>query len=423
MRSNYDAVLKQFMIFCNSKEGQTEQITPDSILVWAENVEADDRIDFLNDFEKWIQGIEVEGYSPRILIRNEKFANPNTAGQKAQGTTRGFFTHNRIWLPKGRKSNGVVPKTKKNDVNYAVFRFDDEAGSVIQDYTQFRYFLSNLSFRDQTIALSLLSTSQDISNLLELNIGFVKQKGKDGKDKERLYWSGNRTKTGEIFKTFFSKEATKYLRQYIAQEREEANPTDPIFLSTRIDEETGTKKPLHQRHVASNFKEVAKKMGIDNGDAQNPFRPKRLRSIFSTACYQAKIDDGARHIFQGHAGSVSERYREIPIANLESIYAQVEPFLTVYAEDRSQEIAKSITKSQQALDMALDLREENKKLRVELGTLTEQVGRFVGFVEMLGYEYDPDTGGVGYDPDRDVRGMTKAEIEKLPKRVISEKER
>ena len=394
MRSNYDSVLRQFMSYVNSKDGLDETITPDSFIEWAGKVEPEEVIDVLNSFELWLQGKKIEGYSKRVLVRNERFSQPYTANQKAQGAARGFITHNKIWLPKGRKTSGFVGKTKKNDVNYAVFKYDSESQRVVQDYTQLRYFLSNLSFRDQTVALCLLSTSQDISNLLELKIRFVTaQQGRD-----RLFWGSSRTKTGEIFKTFFSREATRYLRQYIAQERQGAKDNDPIFVRTGDKEE-----PLLPRHVSSTSKVVAQKMGIDNGEAQNPFRPKRLRSIFSTACYQAKIDDGARHLFMGHSGTVSESYREIPEANLEAIYARVEPFLTVYAEDSTTDLIETKRKSAQAYDMALAVTEENKRIKAVWEELAERLGRAEAFIEYLGYDIDSVTGEVKYDEEKDKR--------------------
>jgi len=349
MRSNYDSTLKQFLTFVNSKVDLYQIITPDDLIAQAEKSAPEEVVDLLNAFERWLQGEEIEGYHRRVLKRNERYSQPNTAGQKAHGIIRGFYTHNRIWLPKGRKNGDYVPRTKRNDVNHAVFKV--EGDRVVQDYEKFRFFLSHLKFRDQTIALCLLSTSQDIGDLLKLPISFVKSQ----EGRERLYWAGTREKTGVMFRTFFSREATRFLSQYVEQVRAGAKPTKPIFLRTNG-------RPLKPRHVAWTFSEAAKRMGVVAGKAQNPYRPKRLRSIFSTACYQAKIDDGARHIFMGHSGSISEKYREMPVANLEVIYAQVEPFITVYAEVKSQELAQSIAKSEKALDLALDLREEVKNL-------------------------------------------------------------
>jgi len=386
--------------FFRSKIGGDAEATPDSILNWAKSVDPEKVIDVLNDFEKWLQGHDVEGYEKRVLVRNERYSKPLTASNKAHGAARGFFTHNRLPLPKGSRKKVGRSDTKKNDVNYAIFVVDPDTNMIVADYTQVRYFLSHLSFRDQTVALCMLSSSQDTSDVLSLNIGFVKGQNRSS---GRLFWEGERSKTGEEFRTFFSREATKFLRQYIEQERQGADPEEPIFIRTS-GEVRDSGKPLLPRNLSENFNAVAKKMGLLNGHTQSPFRPKRLRSIFSSACYQAKIDDGARHIFMGHSGSVSEKYREMPDANLELIYAQVEVFVTVYAEDRSQELAQSIQKSERALDLALDLREEVKQLREMNAQLAEHMGRLEAFVESLGYEYPKgDEGEVKYDEEKDER--------------------
>ena len=85
----------------------------------------------------------------------------------------------------------------------------------------------------------------------------------------------------------------------------------------------------------------------------------------------------------GHSATMSEKYREIPPANLEAIYAQVEPFLTVYAEDNTAELAETKRKSEKALDLVLDLREENKRLTAMLESLAERLGRLDGLRERI----------------------------------------
>ena len=60
------------------------------------------------------------------------------------------------------------------------------------------------------------------------------------------------------------------------------------------------------------------------------------------------------------------------MANLEQMYAGVEPFVSVFDEDKSQELALTRQKSEQALDLALDMREENKKLRNDVEDLKER---------------------------------------------------
>ena len=363
MRMTYNSNMRQLIRFLRA--GGDEGATPDSILKWAKSVEPGEIMKMLKNFSLWLQGEEVEGYERRIPTKKGKYLNEGSADVKAHGSIRGFFTHNQIWLPKMGKRNGSRAKTKKNDVHFSIFNIDpDNPTLIIKDYTQFRLFLGNLnSFRDQTIALCLLSTSQDPGDLLDLNMGFVRaQEGRS-----RIHWEGVRAKTGEEFRTFFSEEATEHLRQYIAQEREGAGEDEPIFMTRTKYSEAGEpgEDAMSPKAVSTNFLNAAKKMGVVNGKTQSPFRPKRMRSIFSSGCYQAKIDDGARHIFMGHRGTVSESYREMPVANLEQIYARVEPFISVFDEDSSK-TRKELSKTQQEVAELKDTSTDTLKLIVKL---------------------------------------------------------
>ena len=81
-----------------------------------------------------------------------------------------------------------------------------------------QHFMQNLSFRDQTIAICLLSTGADATDLLKLKVGFVKDGRGKITDAKRIFWHGNRAKTGKPFKTFFSKEATFFCRTVFPEE-------------------------------------------------------------------------------------------------------------------------------------------------------------------------------------------------------------
>jgi site-specific recombinase XerD len=355
MKASYTSTLKQFLLYLNSKKDIkiSELISPDSFIEWAKEAEPDDILRKIIQFDQWLQGEELEDYHKRILWRNERIASSSTASQKAHGTIRGFITHNKIYIPPSPRQDNIVAETKKSDQNYQVFKVKD--GDIVKDFTLLRYLLSELNFRDRVIMLSLLSTSQDISDLLTLSIGFVKNQER----RDRLYWTGNRIKTGQTFRTFFSKEATQYLRRYINQEREDAGNGEPIFISS-------SGESINSGHVNYNLRYTAEKMGIEWHDkAQNPFRPKRMRSIFAEACYQAGVDDGARHIFMGHARSISESYREIPTANLEVIYSKLEPYLTIYVENNLKDIEEARNKSEQAWNIALELKEQVNQLKDE----------------------------------------------------------
>ena len=178
--------------------------------------------------------------------------------------------------------------------------------------------------------------------------------------------------------------------------------------------------PLAPVNMTDSFHHASSKMGVLNDNTQNPYRPKRMRSIFSSACYQAKIDDGVRHIFMGHKNSVSEGYREMPPANLEQIYAKVEPFVSVFDEDKSQELAMTRQKSEQALDLALDIREENKRLTELVANLAERLGQLDGLKERI--EALEEIGALPEEKEalksipEDAHVMTEAEKVKYGKR-------
>jgi len=405
MMSNYRSGLRQLVKFV--RLGWNTDATPDTIMDWAKSEDPKTVMDLMYNFENWLQGKEVEGYPKRQLAAKRKYPSPLSAAQKAHGMIRGFFTHNDLLLPKSGKKTTGRGVTKKNDRNFAVFTTDPDTNLVVKDYSLIKQFLSHMIYRDQTIALCLISTGQDSGDVLGLNIGFVKSQA----TKNRLYWEGERDKTSEEFRTFFSQEATEYVRRYIAQERNGAGDDEPIFIRgkwTKADDEESTKsKPMTARNLGLNYFTAAQKMGIINGDTQNPLRPKRMRSIFSSACYQAKIDDGLRHVLMGHKGSISESYREMPAANLEQKYALVEPFVTVFTEDHDQELRITKKKSSEALDLALDLRADNKKLQHEVsklknmvGVLAERLGMDEAYFEAMGIDADVISGVIRkYNPE------------------------
>jgi site-specific recombinase XerC len=188
--------------------------------------------------------------------------------------------------------------------------------------------MNKLIFRDQTIELCLLSSSQDTVDLFNLKLSFYHTQ----KDRVRFYWIGAREKTLEPFRTFFYSEATKFLKEYVEKKLQEASPNEPLFI-------TNTGKQMKPSHLSFNFKYIADKMGVlVNEDAQNPCRPSKMKTIFSTVCYYIGIEYVVRQIYMGHVGSVSEKYRKMPFLNLEKLYMKVEPYSTNFSEKNSQEI-------------------------------------------------------------------------------------
>ena len=245
------------------------------------------------------------------------------------GLLRGFYTHNNLVFP---KKWGVprrkVSKVANRDEKTALYDYDGEKGEVVFKNGTLQHFVQNLSFRDQTIALSLLSTGADATDVLNLNMGFVKDGRGRVADVKRFFWHSNRAKTGEEFKTFFSEEATEFLKRYVEQERASAGDDDPLFPK-----EDGGRLDAHA--LAINFRVAAGKMGYTRDGVTSPFRPKRFRHWFRTACGIAHIEEGYTKSMMGHANDVSSSYLERNKGLFEMEYVKVEPFVTVFGVNKT----------------------------------------------------------------------------------------
>jgi len=331
-RNMYRFALTQYLRFLNSKKDLEREITIDDVFKMpVKEIELS-----IHNFYDWLRGNPVEGYEGTYISPRRKKPAPDTSAYNyAYSALRGFFTRNGIEFSrefKGPNINDLVPKAISLDRQLEFFRPDMDNGGAFFDRELFRAFLSHLNLRDQAIALSLLSTSQDSGDLFKLNVGFVRRQVdlQTKKPRERLYWEGRRTKTGVRFRVFFSKEATKAIRLYLETERKDAKDDEPLFTKT------GSRGRMTPVAFANNCREVAIKMGFyENGNGfQNPLRPKRMRHLFRTACDYAGIkEEGYIHVFMGHRSTISSRYMELPTWRLEQEYVKVERVLSVYGDN------------------------------------------------------------------------------------------
>jgi len=102
---NYKTTLKQFLKFVNSKEGLNKGISIDDLIAEAkEGVEKTQEC--IDLFYKWLQNIEVDGYSLR-----EKRMRSSSAYQKAYGYLMGFFVNLDIVFQ--RKWRRRIPKPER----------------------------------------------------------------------------------------------------------------------------------------------------------------------------------------------------------------------------------------------------------------------------------------------------------------------
>jgi len=276
----------------------------------------------------------------------EKGLTFNSARTLCHAALRGFYTHNGINFGKWKAPATQPSKVREIDEAPAnqVLKFNEETREIYVDKEVLQKFLNKLSFRDRTIALCLLSTSQDAVDLFKLNVGFVRQQTPEKNPPPRLFWRGTRSKTNEKFATFFSKEATRYVRQYVSTEREDADDDEPLFVSdvsyVRRKNVNNKDNRMSVLLLDKNLRAAAKELGLINGSHYNPFRPKRFRHIFKSACTRAGIDLGFVHCFMGHKSSISEQYLEKPRAVLEAEYVKAEPFLTVFTTPEQEAVAE-----------------------------------------------------------------------------------
>jgi integrase len=245
------------------------------------------------------------------------------------GFIRGFYTHNNVFFPrKFPVPKRKVSATSKRDIKTEIYGYDEENGEIIFRNGTLQHFVQNLSFRDQTIVLCLLSTGADATDLFKLNVEFVKDSRGKVSDKARFFWHSNREKTGTPFKVYFSEEATEFLRRYVEQERSGADDSEPLFAT-----EDGGRMDAHLLSI--NFRVGAKKMGYTTKGKASPFRPKRFRHLFRTACGNANVDNGYTEAFMGHSSTVSASYLEQGNGLFLKEYLKVEPYLTVFGVNKS----------------------------------------------------------------------------------------
>ena len=263
---------------------------------------------------------------------------------------RGFYTHNNLFFPKKyRIPKRKVSKVSKRDSKTEIYGYDEENGEIVFRNGTLQHFVQNLSFRDQTIALCLLSTGADATDLLKLNVDFVKDAKGDISKVKRYLWHGNREKTGTEFKVYFSEEATEFLKRFVEQERSNAIEDEPLFA--KEDSER-----LDAHALAMNFRVGAKKMGYTKKGQSSPFRPKRFRHLFRTACGNVNVDAGYTMAFMGHASNVSASYLEKSSGLFLKEYIKVEPYVTVFGVNKAK---------------VTEMTEEIEGLKSEVGVLAE----------------------------------------------------
>lgn len=372
-QNNYKTTLKQFLKFVNSKKEESKVSIDDLVAEAREDItKTQKRID---QFYKWLQNEEVEGYPLR-----GKQMKSSSAHQKAYSYLVGFFINLDITFKRKWKRSLPKPERKqslKKDKVYTFYDVDEKTMTIQFNRERMQQFLANLKLRDVAITLALLSSSQDSGDLFKLTIGDIREQTNN-----RIFWEGHRRKSKVFFRTFISKEATRFIRKYIEQERQGAGNKKPLFVYTR----DGVDKRMTGYNLSSIYRDAARRMGMkwENGE-RNPLRPKRMRHLFRTACDTAGVNELYINAFMGHANNQGQDYSELSRPKLELEYLRVEPFITVYGEvEESLEIKEDVKKLERRI---LDLNRTVDELQHSLKQKVETIARHV-FVELRGTEED-----------------------------------
>ncbi|MHC3130137.1 MAG: site-specific integrase [Candidatus Bathyarchaeota archaeon] len=371
-RMNCKTSLKQFLKFVNSKEGLSEEISIGDLVTEAKE-DVTITQECMDQFYQWLQNEKIEGYPLRGKMMRESSANTRTYGY-----LRGFFVNVGIGFDKKWKRR--IPKVErpkqalKKDKVYTFYDVDEKTMTIRFNRERMQQFLVNLKLRDVAITLALLSSSQDSGDLFKLNVGDIREQN----GKSRIFWEDNRGKTSVLFRTFLSKEATKFIRKYLEQERNHAEDKNPLFVYSRYEKKktkrVKVEKSMTPTNLSSIYRDAARKMGIkwENGE-HNPLRPKRMRHLFRTACDTAGINELYTNAFMGHRNHQGQDYSELSKAKLELEYLRVEPFLTVYGEvDESLEIKEDVKKLERRI---LDLNRTIDDLQHSLEGRVEEITR------------------------------------------------
>jgi len=311
----------------------------------------------------------------------------SSASNACYSVLRGFFSNNGVITQFWCSPKIGVLQSHITDEQNPIFIKTDDGYQLDRDFI--KRFLDVLGFRNKIIALCMLSSSLDPSDILNLKIEDIKyQKEKN------IYIHGQRPKSGEVYKTFFSKECSKLLREYIELERKNALDEEILFipelkqLSKQYKKITGKKfyengvriagfpyyKPMSVVNLDMMFRRASKKLDVHckKGQAQ-PFRPKRFRHTFQQCCSRSGIPETIIDSFMGHHGSINKQYETGNKDELLDYYEQVEPMLTIFEDvaksSKIVELEKKLSRLEENKDGFTDFGEEMleriKKLEFE----------------------------------------------------------
>jgi site-specific recombinase XerC len=199
----------------------------------------------------------------------------------------------------------------------------------IEQIKQFVDAASN--YRDKAIILCMFQSGLAVNEICELNYGDIQDELETGI--LPLCLKLVRQKTSVEFKTFFGRDAVKYLKLYL-ETRKDLTSQSPLFTKERVRDGEARITPSA---IQQSFSEIAKDLDfIKQNGGYNPARPHSLRAAFNSQLI-GKIDETLREFWMGHAiGAVAKAYLNMPTEDLRKLYMSAEEFLKIEKSSREE---------------------------------------------------------------------------------------
>jgi len=186
--------------------------------------------------------------------------------------------------------------------------------------------------REKAIILCLFQSGMGINELLSLNYGDTQ----DELEKKivPIHLRLVRKKTGVEYRTFFGRDAVKYLSLYL-ETRQGLRKDAPLFTKWGSNTERLTKEAVDKkfRENALNL-DFIEEEDLENG--YNPARPHSLRAAFRSRL-TGKVADPLIEFWMGHAiGEQVRSYLNLPTEDLRELYVDAEKYLAIEKTSREE---------------------------------------------------------------------------------------
>jgi integrase len=194
-----------------------------------------------------------------------------------------------------------------------------------------------------------------------------------------------RKKTNIEFRSFFGRDAVKYLKLYLAT-RNNLHPKSPLFVQDRLRNDKEIRITISIIEQA--FRDISDNLDfIKKNGGYNPARPHSLRAAFNSRL-TGMVNDDLREFWMGHSiGGVKRAYLNMPIEDMRKHYMNAERYLKIEMTSQEEKEEKAaITQS-----IAPEMREKVDELHqtigqqaTELRQVREQLGETVIEVKKFG---------------------------------------